>query len=66
MAVDYKVNTTKSMVSRLGKKPTESYMGMLSLSEGFVSVMNKDIQVGTFVIDILSYLQILKDARKTI
>jgi hypothetical protein len=54
------------MVSRLGKKPTESYMGMLSLSEGFVSVMNKDIQVGTFVIDILSYLQILKDARKTI
>ena len=56
MAVDYKVNTTKSMVSRLGKKSTESYMGMLSLSEGFVSVMNKDIQVGTFVIDILSYL----------
>ncbi|MFT5230766.1 MAG: tRNA (Thr-GGU) A37 N-methylase [Saprospiraceae bacterium] len=26
-------------------------MGMLSLSEGFVSVMDKDIQAGTFVID---------------
>jgi polyisoprenoid-binding protein YceI len=54
MAADYKVDTTKSMVSWVGKKPTGSHMGTISLSEGFVSVLDKNIQAGTFVIDMKS------------
>jgi len=56
MAADYKVGTAKSIVIWAGKKLTRSHMGAISLSMGFVPAMNKDIQVGTFVIDILSYL----------
>ncbi len=53
-AVNYKVDTTKSMVSWVGKKPTGSHMGTISLQEGTVSVMDKNVQAGTFVIDMKS------------
>ena len=53
-AVTYKVDTAKSKVNWVGKKPTGTHMGTISLSEGFVSVTDKNLQAGTFVIDMKS------------
>lgn len=50
----YKVDTTKSMINWVGKKPTGTHMGTISLSEGFASVTDKNIEAGTFVIDMNS------------
>ena len=53
-AATYKVDTAKSMINWTGKKPTGTHMGTISLSEGFVSVTDKTVQAGTFVIDMKS------------
>jgi len=50
----YNIDTTKSMINWVGKKPTGTHMGTISLSEGFVSVTDKNIEAGTFVIDMKS------------
>ena len=54
IASTYKVDTSKSMISWVGKKPTGSHTGTISLSEGFVSVTDKNVQAGTFVLDMNS------------
>lgn len=50
----YNIDTTKSMINWVGKKPTGTHMGTISLSEGFASVTDKNIEAGTFVIDMKS------------
>ncbi len=53
-ALNYNVDTTKSMINWVGKKPTGSHMGTISLTEGTLSVLDKNVQAGTFVIDMTS------------
>lgn len=50
----YKVDTAKSVINWIGSKPTENHTGTIALSEGVVSVTNKNVEAGTFVIDMNS------------
>ena len=50
----YTVDTTKSVINWVGKKPTGTHTGTISLTEGSVSVIDKNVQAGTFVLDMTS------------
>ncbi len=52
--VDYQVNTTSSMVSWEGAKPTGTHTGTLSVSDGSVSVTDGKVSAGSFTLDMNS------------
>lgn len=50
-ATNFNVDISKSSISWKGQKPTGSHNGTISLASGSVAAVNRDIQAGTFTID---------------
>jgi polyisoprenoid-binding protein YceI len=53
-AVTYSLNTTESMVTWNGYKPSGKHNGTISITEGSISVENGAISAGSFQIDVTS------------
>ncbi|RMA57905.1 YceI family protein [Ulvibacter antarcticus] len=53
-ATDYTVNTTNSVISWEGNKPTGSHVGNIRLSAGSISINKNEIEAGNFTIDMNS------------
>ncbi len=53
-AMDLDVNTSSSMVSWVGSKPTGEHSGTISIKEGTLSVKGGTIEAGNFVLDMNS------------
>ncbi|EDM44873.1 YCE I like family protein [unidentified eubacterium SCB49] len=54
IASEYTVNTEKSTINWIGAKPTGTHTGTITLSEGSISVVDKNVQAGSFTIDMNS------------
>ena len=53
-ATSFSVDIAKSKISWKGQKPTGTHNGTINLAAGSVSAVNRDIQAGTFTMDMKS------------
>src|SRR5690606_13014258 len=53
-AVEYRVDTTSSVIEWKGKKPTGTHNGTIKIAEGTFHANDSTVESGTFVIDMTS------------